>query len=426
MSRTWSIVRREFNEMVRTKAFVIGTVLGPVFMVGVFALQVLFLRPGGGERSIAIVAEADTTLARQVAAALTAVPPELAGAKRTRFQADIVAAGGDPDAVRAALVERVQAEELDGYLWLPANVVEGGTPLYEGQNATNFEDMGRIERAVQVTVQGVRLRAAGIDPAQVAAALAPVELEARKIGGSAASGTPTALVVLTYIVGFAIYMAVILYGNATMRSVLEEKRDRIVEVVISSVRAEQLMAGKVLGIGASGVLQLAIWIGFAALVLTRGADLAARFGGSMPELPDVPLSVVGIFLFFFFAGFFLYAGVYAATGAIATTDQEAQQLQFPVIVPLIVAFMMMGSVLQDPDGVVAVTGSLIPFTAPIVMPMRAVIGEVPAAQLAGSAALVIGTTLVILWLSARIYRIGILATGKRPSAKEVWRWLRTS
>ncbi|HEX6939284.1 MAG TPA: ABC transporter permease [Longimicrobiales bacterium] len=426
MSRIWSVVKREFNEMVRTKAFVIGTVLVPVFMIGIFALQIVFLRSGGGERSVAIVAEGDEALARAVAAALAAAPGGSDDAERTRFQVEVVPAGDAPDAVRAALVERVRAEELDGYLWLPAGVIDGAKPLYEGRNATNFDEMGRVEAAVQQAVQAVRLRNAGIDPAQVAAALARVELEAHKIGGRAASGTPAALVVLTYVVGFAVYLAVIMYGTAIARSVLEEKRDRIVEVVISSIRAEQLLAGKVVGIGAAGVFQLLIWIAFGALVQMRGGAIAARFGATMPELPDIPLSVVAVFVFFFLAGFFLYAGLFAAMGAMATTDQEAQQLQFPVILPLLVAFLMMSSVLQDPDAAVAVAGSLIPLTSPVVMPMRAVIGEVPAVQLAGSAALSLGTTLAILWLSARIYRIGILATGKRPSAKEVWRWLRTS
>jgi len=425
MYRTWSVVKREFNEMVRTKAFVIGTILVPVFIVGVFALQILFMRPGGGERTIAIVAESDEALAREVAAVLGVVPPPEEARRTTRFHVEVLPVGEDPDATRAGLVERVQAEELDGYLWLPADVIDGARPLYEGQNATNMMDLARIEGAVQMTVQGMRLRSAGIDPAQVASALRPVRVEARKIGSSAASGTPASLIALTYIVGFLVYMAVILYGTAAMRSVLEEKRDRVVEVVMSSIRAEELMVGKVLGIGASGLLQILIWIGFAAFLLTNGDALADRLGGgAMPELPDVPLSVGGVFLFFFFGGFFLYSGIYAAMGAIATTDQEAQQLQWPVFMPLIVAIMMMNAVLQDPDGTTAVIGSLFPLTAPVVMPMRAVIGAVPALHLVIAALGVIATTILILWVAARIYRVGVLETGKRASAKEVWSWVR--
>lgn len=426
MSRTWPVIKREFTEMVQTKAFLIGTILGPVFIIGIFALQVVFMRPGGGERTIAIVAEGDGALAHEVASVLGAVPSGDEARRITRFHVEVVPAGPNPEAVRAQVVERVRAEELDGYLWLPADVIDGGRPLYEGQNATNMADLARIEGAVQRVVQGVRLRSSGIDPARVAAALQPVRVDARKIGGGAASGTPAALIVLTYIVGFVINMAVILYGNAAMRGVLEEKRDRVVEVVMSSIRAEELMVGKVVGIGAAGLLQILIWAAFAAFLLTQGDVVASKLGGgAAPDLPEVPLSVGGVFLFFFFGGFFLYSGIYAAMGAIATTDQEAQQLQWPVFMPLIVAIMMMGAVIQDPDGTAAVAGSLIPLTAPVVMPMRAVNGEVPALHLVLSAIGVIATTALILWAAARIYRVGVLETGKRASAKEVWSWVRS-
>ena len=426
MSRLWPVVKREFNEMVRTKAFVIGTVLGPVLIVGLFALQIIMAMAGGGERTIAIVSEADEALVQQIAAALGTDRTMIDGEARSRFLVEThVTGGGDAEALREELLERIEADELDGYLWLPAGIVDGETALYEGRNATNFGDMERIRAAVQTTVQGVRLRIAGIDQAQVAQALSPVAFEARKTGDKAATGTPEALIMLTYILGLAVYMVIILYGNSVLRGVLEEKRDRVVEVIISSIRADQLMTGKVIGIGAAGVLQIAIWILFAALALTKGDGIAARFGGTLPELPAVPASVGGVFLFFFLAGFLLYAGLYAAMGAIATNDQEAQQLQMPVIMLLVVGISMMAPVLNDPSGQIAVIASLVPFTAPIVMPMRAAISEIPLSQLAGSAVIVIGTALAVLWLGARIYRIGILATGKRASVGEVWRWLRT-
>lgn len=427
MSRTWPVVEREFTEMVRTKAFVVGTVLGPLLIVGMIALQVALARAGGGERRIAVVAAGDGAVAREVAAALAEPAPGAAGEERTRFEAEVgEAGGGDPDALRAELVRRIEAEELDGYLWLPAGVVDGEAALYEGTNATNFGELERIRAAVQMAVQGVRLRSSGIDPRRVEDALRPVPFEARKTGGKAASGTPAALFVLTYILGLATYMVVILYGNAVMRGVLEEKRDRIVEVIVSSIRADQLMTGKVVGIGGAGMLQIGIWIGFAALALAFGGDVATRLGGRPPELPDVPGSVAAVFLFFFSAGFFLYAGVYAAMGAIATTDQEAQQLQIPVILPLVVALSMMGTVLNDPSGAVAVAGSLVPLTAPVVMPMRAAVSEVPWPQLAGSAAVMLATAFAVLRIAAKVYRTGILATGKRATMAEVWRWLRST
>ncbi|HEX7051959.1 MAG TPA: ABC transporter permease [Longimicrobiales bacterium] len=424
MSRTFTVIRREFTEMVRTKAFLIGTILGPVIMVGFFALQIVLAQSGGGERQVVVVDATGQGLGERVAAALES----RSGAEsRTQFTTEVLVLGDeDPETLRAGFQERIEADSLDGYLWLPAGAVDGETVVYEGKNATNIGELERIRGAVQVAVQGTRLSAAGIDAARVAEALRPVPFDARKTGAQAASGTPIALYILTYILGFAVYMVVILYGNAVMRGVLEEKRDRVVEVVVSSIRATQLMAGKVIGIGAAGLVQIAIWIGFAAAVLMKGEAIAARFGTAMPELPAVPLSVGLIFGFFFLAGFFLYAGMYAAMGAIATTDQEAQQLQFPVIMLLLPGIMMMTPVLNDPDGAIAVAGSLIPFTAPIVMPMRAVVTGIPPLQLTGSILIVVLTMLVLLWTSAKIYRIGILSTGKRASLGEVWRWLRTA
>lgn len=427
MSRTMAVIRREFTEMVRTKAFVIGTVLGPALMIGIIGLQVLMARGSGGERTIAIVDASANGIGEAVS---TALGPQLVDAViegRSRFRTEVIPLDGvDPDSLRSALQARVSAKEIDGYLWLPRGVVHGEVATYEGRNAASFGDMERVRSAMQRAVQQVRLAQAGIDAEKVAAALAPVPFEARKTGDKAASGTPFAMFMLAYILGFATYMIVILYGNAILRGVLEEKRDRIVEVVASSIRTHQLMMGKVVGIGAAGVFQILIWASFAALITTKGNTLATNLGATLPEMPSVPVSVGVVFLIFFVAGFLLYSAMYAAMGAIATTDQEAQQLQYPVIMFLVVAIMMMMPVIDDPTGPVATIGSIVPFTSPVVMPMRAALSEVPLIELLGSIVLVAVTAFAVMWLAARIYRIGILATGKRPSFREVLRWLRTA
>ena len=186
------------------------------------------------------------------------------------------------------------------------------------------------------------------------------------------------------------------------------------------------MLGKILGIGGAGLLQVMIWTVFAALALLFGDTVAAAIGLNLPPLPDVPARVAVIFLVFFTAGFFLYAGIYAVLGAVATSDQETRQLQFPVLLLLILTLVAVVPILNDPAGRVAVVGSLIPFCAPILMPMRAVLTEVPITELAASLALLVVTGLVAAWLGAKIYRIGILSTGRRPTLAEVWRWVRTA
>lgn len=428
MSRTWTIIKREFGAMARTKAYILGTLFGPLLILGIFGFQILLSRTGGGERTVAIVDATGTDLGRQVALALAV--PQLAGeaeTSTTTWRTEVILPGDRaPDAVQLELEMRIAAGSLDGFLWLPPAVSAGETARYQGKNATNFAELAQIDAAVQRSVQTARLKAAGIDPDRVTTALARVPFEARKAGGGAASGTPVALFLLSYSLGLLVYTVVILYGNAVMRGVLEEKRDRIVEIIVSSVRSTHLMVGKVAGIGAAGLLQVLIWVAAAALVFSRGEAIAARFGAPAFELPSVPPGVGAIFAFFFLGGFFLYAGMYAAVGAVATTDQEAQQLQFPVILVMIVALLSMMTVASDPDGTVSTAFSIFPLTAPVVMPMRGVLTEVPALQLGASVLLLIGTALGCLWLGAKIYRIGILATGKRPSAGELWRWLRTA
>jgi ABC-2 type transport system permease protein len=438
MSKTLAVIKREFTESVRTRTFLIGTILGPVFMIGLFAVQFLIVsRSGGGEHTIAIVDATGQQIGEQVEGMLgtDAAASRRSGARATFTPELITIAAAEGDARRAALNARIVAGELDGFVFLPPDLIEGGIARYEGENATNNSVTTEVRNAVQQAVQSVRLEAQGFDAARVNQALRPVRLETAKTGDDGATGSAEVTTVLAFLLGFAIYMSVLLYGASVMNGVLEEKRDRIVELIISSIRAEQLMLGKVVGIGATGVLQMAIWVAFAALLIMNAASLARIFNASDEIvlmlsqgslLPSVPATVGILFVVFFAGGFFLYSTMYAVLGAIATTSQEAQQLVFPIIMPLILGFFLVPMATQNPDGGPAVIGSIVPFTSPMVMPVRAMIGGVPPLQLMLSIALLLGTGMGIVWIGGKIYRIGILATGKRPSMREVWRWVTTA
>lgn len=428
-SRTWAVIKREFAASVRTKTFVFGTLFGPVLMVGLILLPMVFEGDRGGERSIAIVDATGRGIGESVERLLPGGLEDAAEPDATlrRYDIDVVRPHvRGADALRAEFRERVEADRLHGVLWLPPGLLESASAVYEGENATSRSEMAELRTAVQAAVRQDRLAQAGVDPLRVTGALGPVTFEARQTGEGATSGTAESAVLLAFILGFAIYMVVIIYGQAVMRGVLEEKRDRIIEVMISSIRAPQLLLGKVLGIGGAGLLQVAIWVGFAAVVLTQGDAIAALIGRPMPELPDVPAHIGVSFVAFFTGGFFLYSVLYAGVGAIVTTHQEAQQLAFPVLAPLIAAIAIMSAVAGDPGGQAAVIGSLIPFTAPVIMPMRIALMEVPALELAASGLLLAAAGALLLWVAAKIYRIGMLATGKRPGLREVWRWIRTA
>jgi ABC-2 type transport system permease protein len=437
MSRTLAVMKREFVESVRTRTFVAGIVLGPLLLIGLFAIQFYIISAsGGGRHALAVVDATGAGLGDRVAAGLGEAPGGRPMRARAEYTVEVVAvAAAGLDAERDRQLARVGRDDIAGVLVLPAGLLDGESARYEGENATSTAVTTDLRLAIQQAVQVARLDAEGIDPARLAAALAPVPLEAVRVGERGVTGSVEAARVLGFLMGMAIYLVVLLYGAAVMNGVLEEKRDRVVELIVSSIRAQQLMLGKVVGIGGAGLLQMTIWVAFAGLLLAKGSDIASLLGADeetiralsqAQQVVSVPPSAGVVFLFFFAGGFFLYSTLYAVLGAVATTSQEAQQLTFPIVMPLVVAFLMSMASVENPDSAIALTGSLIPFTSPLIMPVRAVIGGVPLTQLLLSMVLLVGTGLAIIWAGGKIYRIGIFATGKRPSARELWHWLRTA
>jgi ABC-2 type transport system permease protein len=227
-----------------------------------------------------------------------------------------------------------------------------------------------------------------------------------------------------------LYMTILLYAVAVMRSVLEEKTSRVVEVVISSLRPSQLMLGKILGVGAVGLTQLAVWAVCGLLLVTFGLPgtppTEPGAGGEWAALVEVAPVVTwaGWFAVFFVGGYFMYAGLYAAVGAMCTTDEEAQQAQSPVTLVLLVPVIFVAGVIQDPDATLSVALSLIPPFTPVLMFARTVAGGVPGWQIALAVLGMALSVLAIAWVAGRIYKVGILMTGKRPTLPEVWRWVR--
>lgn len=429
MSKTWAVFKREFTEQVRTKTFIIGTLFGPIMILAVMFLPLIFMRAGGGaERNIVIVDATGSELGRDVAAALAV--PMLApgeglggpGVYHTHVRAIDAAQW---EATEDSLSERLEADSIDGYLYLPPDVEADGEAIYVGATV-GITTRSEMQRAVQGPVQARRLDEAGISQDVVRDAMRPVAVSARKLGDDS-QAAPESIFMFAQMMAFAIYIVVILYGQAVLRGVMEEKRDKIVEVVLSSMRASKLMLGKIFGIGSAGLLQMAVWTLFGIAAMTWGVDVLQERGTVVADvLPDLGAIVAVAFLIYFFGGFLVYSALFAAVGAVATTDQEAQQLSFIPLLPLMIGFFMMFSGLSDPENVVFRIGSIIPFTSPMVMPVRAAMTPVPMSEFLLSVALLIVTVGVVTWVAAKIYSIGILATGKRPTMAEVWRWVRTA
>lgn len=424
MRKIWVVIRREFIERVRTKWFIIGTVLGPVLMFGVIALPILMAEKGARVRKVVVVDATTTGFGDRLSGMLG----QSGSVEATRLLVD----AADLERAADSLAGQV-GQGLDGILLVSDAVVDDGRAEYRGSNVTSPADM----RILQVTLRGAvfseRLRREGVEPGVVSRAQIPVDLATVNIRHGKVTGeSGQASFFLAYVMWFLLYMAILLYGVQVMGSVVEEKTSRVVEVLVSSLKPFHLLAGKVIGVGAVGLLQMGIWVGFGKLALDRRAELAGLLGqgseataalSGMP-FPEVPLATVVIFLSYFLLGFFLYAAMFAAVAAMVNSESEARQAQTPVVMLLVIPTVMMIGILNNPDGSMALALSMIPFTSPIAMPVRWAAAGVPGVQVLGSVAILAATVLAITWVAARVYRVGILMYGKKPGIRELMRWVR--
>jgi ABC-2 type transport system permease protein len=226
-------------------------------------------------------------------------------------------------------------------------------------------------------------------------------------------------------VAFVLYMTIFIYGLNVLRGVLEEKQTRVAEVVISSLPASRLLAGKVIGVGGVGLTQLVLWLSMSFLMYQVRQPILAKFGAAQTPLglPDVSLGLGLIVLGFFVLGFMFYAGLFAAVGATVNSEQEAQQAQMPVVLLLVTSIMFLQNILTQPDSMLSRVLSMLPFSAPIVMPLRMTVAPVPPAEVAIALASVGLGAVGSVWLASRIYRVGLLMYGKRPSVREIFKWV---
>src|SRR6184192_2386872 len=412
MHKIWAIVRREFVERVRTRWFWIGALLGPVLFGVVFFLSGQLGR-GGGPKRIAIVDATATEVGARIAEQL---------GRGGNWAIRVPATGRVID----SLTVEVRAKRLDGFLVVTDAALDSGKVEYRGANV--FAGKGALQRPVGDALTVVRLQRAGVDPQLVARASIPLRLETCKISRGATCGESAAQSFsLAYFMGIILYTAILLYGINVMSSVLEEKTTRIVEVLVSSLRPFQLLLGKVLGVGAVSIFQFLIWGVAGRLLLARRAPLAAgEAADELFQMPHVTGATFAVFMAYFLGGFFLYSAMFAAVGAMSSTEQEARQAQQPVAWMLVLSFISMFAMLNDPGSTLAVTLSLIPFSSPVAMPVRWAAGNLPASELALSLAILVAGIVAVTWIAARIYRVGILMTGKRPNLKELVRWVRSA
>lgn len=417
------IIRREFGERVASRSFVIGTLLFPLLMIGLMLLPRL-VGARGSEWNLALVSEAPAGVAESFTAALSK-PPESADENTYR----LTPVEGPLTGVRERLAAQLEAKAIDGYIALPADVLQSGTIAFRSRKSGSFAVIRDVRAAGTRAVQGERLKRSGIDVSAVAALVAPVRVdEARLTARGEERGGALSTFLTAYVVAFVIYLMTTIYGVAVMRSVLEEKTNRIAEVLMSTIRASHLMAGKIIGVGSAAVAQVLIWVAITALVVNLSPRLGAGF--TLPDIVlqalNVPAPTGALLFLYFLLGFFLYASVFAMVGAAVTSEQEAQSVQFLALIPLIAPMLFLQSILNAPLGGLSTGLGLIPFTSPITMPMRMASTQVPPLEIVASLALLVAGIVAVAWVAGKVYRVGILSTGKRPTAGELIRWIRAA
>ncbi len=416
LRNTLLIAKREYMERIRSKVFRITTLLVPIGMAGLALLGQFSGRKMEGVQDLAIVSS-NRELAEEVKAALEegAFPPK---------QVEIFAPATDAD--RALVNTQVAAHQIGGYLTLEQVPGEADPKsTWISGSSINLVGKEQMESAVKSAMIREQLKARGMPENQVHGLMQTAPLDTMQLkNGAVVSSDSERSFLGAYALIIVLYASVLIYGINIARSVVEEKTSRIFEVLLSTASSDSLMLGKLLGVGAVGLTQMAIW--GALLVFYAGSAMAANQGIHGLGSLGITKAELGFFVIFFLGGFYLYSALAAALGSSVSGEQEVQQFSFILISPLVVSVVLLPFVLSNPNSTTAVVLSLLPPFAPIIMYMRICAQMPPLWQVALSIVLLFGSVWAMVWLAARIYRVGVLMYGKRATLPEMLRWLRYS
>ena len=411
------IIRREYLENVRRKSFMVSTILVPLLMAAFFVLPVLLAMFVPDRQYRVAVVDQVGGVGGDVAAALV----DTLKNGDAKYVVESIAASGDKFASeREARIAAVQRGELDIVIAVPAAVLEEGKAEYVTREARNFNIFDRFTDVVSDAIVARRLEAQGFDFQRVRRLTEPVDLEMSRVSdtGEVQEKNFLAEYGLVFIFVMILYMAILSWGITISRSIVEEKGSRVIEVLLSSITARDLMIGKLVGVGLAGMTQLAIW----ALVGLAMSGYAAASAVSVLQSLDIPPAVFAYLIVYFLLGFLLYSALFMTVGAACSTEQDAQQFQGLITMPMIVPLMTLMLLIQNPASTFAVVLSMIPLFAPMMMLARIILLQPPAWQILLSVLLLGAAIYLSITFAARIFRVGILLYGKRPSLRELFHW----
>lgn len=427
-SKLFLIFKREYLTRVRTKSFIISTILAPIVIILLIGIPIVLQLTETEQRQvIGIKDEVGTILPRLVESNSSLYAPV-------------------PEVTIDSLRSMVLNGNIDGYIIITEDNVMNNREvelLYTGAGGINL--ISEIRSDIRLALQNERLDRAMVGSVVQDILAMRTQLVTRKLTAEGEETQDTlALFMIGYIMCFVIYGAMFGYGAIIMRSVIEEKTNRIIEVITSSVKPFELLMGKVLGVGALGLTQFMIWslssagllalavpvtallLGDSAAVPGTASDAqAAAAAAELPfEIPTVGAELWITFILFFLLGYLIYSALFAAVGSAVDSESDTQQLMLPIMLPIILPMLFLGRVAQDPDSSFSVITSMIPFFSPMLMPVRVAMTDVPALEYFTAIILMIATFVGLIWLSSRIYRVGILMYGKKASFKEMAKWIR--
>jgi len=427
MDKLSAVIGREFSERVRSRWFILTTMFGPLLIAALLVGPpwiAMRTRADVEVSNILVLDATGTSLGAAMAVDLagglqgTANPPKVLEIDGARLTATT-------DSLRAKILDK----SLPGLFVLSVATIDDGraTLLLPDGSALGVSE--RLEQALERQLRQARLVAIGVDRADasyVAQLRVNVQTSRLKANGQEASARTS--MIAGFAVAMLLYITIVLYGQIVLRSVAEEKQSRVAEVVLASVPARVLLSGKILGIGGVALLQLGIWTSALAMLLANRGRIFGMLGiaGSSVPLPTVHLDDVLFLGTYFLLGYVLYAALFALVGSIASSEQDAQQAQTPVLMLLVSSIALLQSAIQDPNGTIATALSLIPFSAPIMMPLRLGLTDVPSGQLVISICVLCLTTVACQLGAGRVYRTALLMYGKRPTLGEIIRWMRAA
>jgi ABC-2 type transport system permease protein len=409
------IARREYLEQIRGRAFKLSTIFVPMGIFVLLGVSFFTGRSATAGKHVAIAAD-NAALANDIRG-------EMLDDKIAKFTVDVVAPASQQD--RAALLKLVQSKAIDGVLSIETSSAGAPVATYTAQSSGDYTTTSRLRYALNRGLLHERLTAKGIEPAEADVLLKEVSIETLQVSkdGKAAKSNRMATFSKAMVMAFLLTMPILLYGMDMARSVIEEKSSRIFEVMLSVARPDELLTGKLIGVGAVGLTQIAIWV-VAAALLTGSALAAPLLSGDF----ELHFSwAEGVFFpLYFLLGFFLYSSLFSGLAATCETAQELQMYMPLAVIPVWLSFGILPLLLNNPSSVWAMAASLFPFTAPFVMIPRMGLEMPPVWQFAVSIGLMVLSIWAVLWFSSRLYRVGILMYGKRATLPELLRWLRYS